>query len=83
MAGASRAGPDTASEGCKLCRAFTQSITIMADGTVTPCPFVALPIGNIRRTPLDTLLRESYRDAALGADDPSSGPRRAAEAVCW
>jgi radical SAM protein with 4Fe4S-binding SPASM domain len=47
-------------EGCKLCRAFTQTVTVLADGTVTPCPFLALGIGNIRQAPLHEILVASH-----------------------
>ena len=52
-------------EGCKLCRAFTQTVTVLADGTVTPCPFLALPLGNVRDAPLYELLTASYRHQEL------------------
>ncbi|HEY3356634.1 MAG TPA: radical SAM protein [Polyangia bacterium] len=60
-------------EGCKLCRAFTQTVTIFADGTVTPCPFTPLPIGNIRRAPLYDILEGAYAHPGLAdflADPP-------------
>jgi radical SAM protein with 4Fe4S-binding SPASM domain len=52
-------------EGGKLCRAFVQTVTVLADGSVTPCPFVALPLGNIRETPLYQLLVDAHRHRAL------------------
>jgi radical SAM protein with 4Fe4S-binding SPASM domain len=54
-------------EGSKLCRAFTQTVTIFSDGTVTPCPFVALGIGNIRERPLYDLLVAAATDPRLAA----------------
>lgn len=71
-------------DGCKLCRAFTQTVTVLADGTVTPCPFLALPLGNVRITPLYEILRASYRHEGL-ADllaDPEECRSCRVRAVC-
>jgi radical SAM protein with 4Fe4S-binding SPASM domain len=60
-------------EGCKLCRAFTRTVTVLADGTVTPCPFATLGIGNVRQKPLQRILAESYCHPELAeflADPP-------------
>jgi len=51
----------------RLCRAFTQTVTILADGTVTPCPFVSLPLGNVREAPLYDLLSRAADNAMLEA----------------
>jgi AdoMet-dependent heme synthase len=52
-------------DGCKLCRAFTQTVTVLSDGTVTPCPFVALPLGNVREAPLYDILARAASDPRL------------------
>jgi len=41
----------------KVCTAFVSTISIKADGTVTPCPFIDLKLGNIKE---DNLLRILY-----------------------
>jgi len=41
-------------------------LTVKADGSVQPCPFVSdLPLGNIRETDIWTIYRNRYRNTAL------------------
>ena len=46
----------------RLCNAFPRSLSIMADGSVKPCPFVDMSMGNIFRDDIKILLQESYAD---------------------
>jgi len=49
----------------KACPAFVNSITIKSDGTVTPCPFVDLNLGNIKRNKLYSILHNGYKNEEL------------------
>ncbi len=51
--------------GRRLCRAFTDTISIAPDGVVSPCPFMKLPLGNIHDAPLERIIRRGWRDPAL------------------
>jgi len=49
----------------KACSAFVSSVTIMPDGSVTPCPFLRLKLGNIRQQGLYDILNNAYRNQEL------------------
>lgn len=49
----------------KICSAFVSTINIKADGTLTPCPFLNLNLGNIREDGLYSLLRKTYNNGQL------------------
>ena len=49
----------------KACHAFVKTIAIKADGTVTPCPFVDLNLGNIKQSKLYSILLGAYRNTEL------------------
>lgn len=49
----------------KLCRAFVHTVTIKADGTITPCPFVDLSLGNIQENKFYSILHGAYNNKEL------------------
>ncbi|MFN2166111.1 MAG: radical SAM protein [Anaerolineae bacterium] len=51
--------------GRKLCVAFAHTVNIKVDGTVTPCVFVDLPLGNIKDQPLFEILRQAWQNPRL------------------
>jgi radical SAM protein with 4Fe4S-binding SPASM domain len=49
----------------KACPAFVNSITVKTDGTVTPCPFVNLKLGNINEQSFDKIVYDAYCNSRL------------------
>ncbi len=45
--------------GRRLCRAFTDTISVRPDGVVTPCPFLDLTLGNLKSAPLWQIIEEA------------------------
>ncbi|KPK98804.1 MAG: hypothetical protein AMJ95_02355 [Omnitrophica WOR_2 bacterium SM23_72] len=49
----------------KSCSAFVHHINIKSDGTVTPCPFLNLNLGNIKEEKIYSILNRSYKNKEL------------------
>jgi len=49
----------------KSCLAFVNVINIKSDGTVTPCPFLNLKLGNIKEEKIYSILNRSYKNKEL------------------
>jgi len=49
----------------KACSAFVSMISIKSDGTLTPCPFLNLSLGNIRSEPLYSILDKASSNKDL------------------
>lgn len=49
----------------KVCPAFVSTISIKADGTVTPCPFIDLKLGNIKEDNFPRILYNSWDNQEL------------------
>lgn len=51
--------------GSKICLAFTDSITIQSDGSVIPCPYVEMELGNIKKESLFEILQSAWLNPEL------------------
>jgi radical SAM protein with 4Fe4S-binding SPASM domain len=49
----------------KVCSAFVSTLNVKAEGTVTPCPFLDLALGNIREERFYSILEKACNNAAL------------------
>ncbi len=49
----------------KACSAFVSIINIKSDGTITPCPFVNLELGNIRKEGFYSILNKCWSNKEL------------------
>jgi len=56
---------DVLSKRPKACSAFISTINIKSDGTVTPCPFLNLNLGNIKNEKFYAIINNSCRNQDL------------------
>ena len=56
---------DNLSKRKKVCSAYVNTVSIRPDGTLTPCAFLDLPLGNVREEKFYSILHRAWKNREL------------------